>query len=226
VYTVPVEINGLLTLPFILDTGATDVNMPADVVLTLLRTGTIQDPEDFLPGATYTFADGTQTRSPRFMLRSLQLGHRLITQVPARLGTVESPLLLGQSFLNRLGVWSLDTQREVLILGPLPPPNLPQGPQGPSMETAPSPKPFPAADKWFVICGTFAEHEMAQAQQRRALLLAQGYAHTFLASSTGYPTFQPGYLVVMLGPFSKGQAEETHRRARAIVADAYIKAGW
>jgi uncharacterized protein YecT (DUF1311 family) len=47
VYMVPVLLNGFLPLPFIVDSGATDVSLPADVVLTLLRTGTIRD-NDFI----------------------------------------------------------------------------------------------------------------------------------------------------------------------------------
>lgn len=35
VYEVPVEVNGVITLRFILDTGASEVNIPADVALTL-----------------------------------------------------------------------------------------------------------------------------------------------------------------------------------------------
>jgi hypothetical protein len=42
VYEIPVEINGVLTLNFVLDSGASEVHMPADVVLTLVRTGTIK----------------------------------------------------------------------------------------------------------------------------------------------------------------------------------------
>jgi hypothetical protein len=35
VLTVPVEINGAITLDFVLDSGAADVNVPADVVSVL-----------------------------------------------------------------------------------------------------------------------------------------------------------------------------------------------
>jgi hypothetical protein len=43
VYEIPVEINGVITLHFVLDTGAAEVNIPADVALTLYRAGTIRD---------------------------------------------------------------------------------------------------------------------------------------------------------------------------------------
>ncbi len=115
VYEIPVEINGVLTLHFILDSGASEVHMPADVVLTLVRTGTIKD-TDFLPGKTYILADGSELQSPRFTIRSLKLGRRQITDVPASVGNLTSPLLLGQSLLERLGTWGIDSQRKVLII--------------------------------------------------------------------------------------------------------------
>jgi clan AA aspartic protease (TIGR02281 family) len=116
VYTLPVEINEVLTLQFILDTGATDVLLPADVVRTLLRTGTIKE-SDFLPGKTYTLADGSTVNSARFLLRSLKIGNRRVTNVAASIGPVSSALLLGQSFLEKLGTWGMDSQRHVLTLG-------------------------------------------------------------------------------------------------------------
>jgi Flp pilus assembly protein TadD len=119
VYTIPVEINGVLTLQFILDSGAAEVLIPADVALTLIRAGTIQR-SDFLPGRSYTLADGSTVQSPRFVLRRLKIGTRLLTQVPASIGDLSSMLLLGQSVLERFGTWSMDNQRRMLVLGPVP----------------------------------------------------------------------------------------------------------
>src|SRR5437899_1235511 len=116
VYELPVEVNGVITLNFILDTGASEVNIPAEVALTLYRAWTIRD-TDFLPGQTYTLADGSTLKSSRFLLRSLKVGNYRMTNVPASVGDVLSPLLLGQSFLERLGAWGIDSQKQVLVLG-------------------------------------------------------------------------------------------------------------
>ena len=116
VYTLPVEVNGVITLHFILDTGASEVNIPADVALTLYRTGTIRD-TDFLPGQTYRLADGSQVNSSRFVLRSLKIGQRRIINVAASIGNISSSLLLGQSFLEKLGAWGIDSQKQVLTIG-------------------------------------------------------------------------------------------------------------
>ena len=51
-FKVPVTINGQLTLKFVVDSGASDVSIPADVVATLVRTETITD-ADFLDKQTY-----------------------------------------------------------------------------------------------------------------------------------------------------------------------------
>lgn len=118
VFTVPVRINNVLTLDFILDSGAADVQVPADVVLTLLRTGTISQ-DDFLPGKTYSLADGSTVKSPRFMVRQLRIGDVEASRVPASIGGVEGSLLLGQSVLSRFTSWSLDNKRHKLILGDL-----------------------------------------------------------------------------------------------------------
>ena len=117
VYELPVEINGRLTLHFVFDSGAAEVNIPADVVLTLMRTGTIRH-TDFLPGKTYVLADGSQLSSPRFVVRSLKIGHQSIPNVSASVGDIKSSLLIGQSLLEKLGTWGVDTQRQVLIVHP------------------------------------------------------------------------------------------------------------
>jgi hypothetical protein len=116
VYSLPVEINGVLTLPFILDTGASDVLLPPDVALTLYRAGTIHD-TDFLPGQTYVLADGSTLKSPRLILHSLRVGTHRLLNVPASIGPLASALLLGKSALDQLGTWSIDSQRKRLLLG-------------------------------------------------------------------------------------------------------------
>ena len=103
VYEIPVEINGVITLNFVLDTGASEVNIPADVALTLHRAGTIRD-ADFLPGQTYRLADGSLENNSRFVLRHLKIGQRRLDNVAASVGKVSSSLLLGQSFLVRLSL--------------------------------------------------------------------------------------------------------------------------
>lgn len=82
VYTVPVRISDVLTLDFVIDSGAAEVQVPADVALTLLRTKTIFQ-DDFLPGETHVLADGLKTKSVSFNIKELKLGDYTVKQVAA-----------------------------------------------------------------------------------------------------------------------------------------------
>lgn len=112
-YGVPVRINGALTLNFTIDSGAADVLIPADVMLTLMRTGTLAA-TDFIGSKTYGLADGSKLPSMTFILRELRVGSHRLENVRASVGPVEGGLLLGQSFLSRFKSWTLDNDRHVL----------------------------------------------------------------------------------------------------------------
>jgi len=70
-----------------------------------------------LPPATYELADGTRHEARRFRIRSLQIGQLELQNVTGSVAPAGGSLLLGQSFLSRLPGWSIDNQREVLIVG-------------------------------------------------------------------------------------------------------------
>ena len=114
-FKVPVTINGQLTLKFVVDSGAADVSVPADVVATLLRTETITD-ADFLDKQTYRLADGSTVPSQRFVIRTLKIGDKSLENVVGSIAPVTGSLLLGQSFLSRFKSWSMDNQRQALML--------------------------------------------------------------------------------------------------------------
>ena len=83
VYQVPIRINDTITLDAIVDSGATDVGIPADVVLTLVRSKTISS-EDFIGAQTYMLGDGSEVPSQRFMIKSLKVGNKTLENVIAR----------------------------------------------------------------------------------------------------------------------------------------------
>jgi predicted aspartyl protease len=112
---VPVKINDRLVLDFVVDSGAADVQIPDDVFRTLLRTGTISR-KDFLGTSTYVLADGTEVPSDRYLIRKMEIGNHVVGNVVASIGNPQSQLLLGQSFLSKLGSWTLDNERHVLVL--------------------------------------------------------------------------------------------------------------
>jgi clan AA aspartic protease (TIGR02281 family) len=115
-FEVPITLNGVLTLNFIIDSGASDVVLPSDVVSTLIRTGTIGD-KDFVGSNEYTPADGSRIQSRVFLIRELTVGKIKFENVRAAVSeSIDSPLLLGQSLLQRLGKYSIDYDRAQLII--------------------------------------------------------------------------------------------------------------
>ena len=115
VYVVPVRFNETITLSAIVDSGASDVSIPADIVLTLMRTKTVSE-EDFLGEQTYVLADGSRVPSQRFRIRSLKVGNKVIENVVASIASVKADILLGQSFLSKFKSWSVDNEQHTLIL--------------------------------------------------------------------------------------------------------------
>ena len=131
-FAVPVTINNQLTLKFVVDSGASDVSIPTDVVSTLVRTGTITD-ADFLGSRTYKLADGSTVPSQRFQIRSLRVGNRTLENVTASIAPIAGQLLLGQSFLRRFRSWSIDNGQSALILNGDPTPSDGSQPGEPSL---------------------------------------------------------------------------------------------
>lgn len=117
VYYIPVEINDSLTLDFIVDTGAAEVTIPADVIMTLMRNGSIE-PADYLPSKTYILADGSEMESPRVLIKQLKIGTQIINNIAASVSDIKGPLLLGQNFLERLGPYTFDIKTPHLEFNP------------------------------------------------------------------------------------------------------------
>ena len=114
-FVVPILINKRITLDFVVDSGAADVSIPADVVLTLVRTGTLQE-ADFIGTQTYRLADGSTAPSTTFRIRSLTANKIEIGNVKGSIAPVAGELLLGQSFLSRFKSWSIDNAKQALVL--------------------------------------------------------------------------------------------------------------
>lgn len=116
-FVVPVDVNGVMTLQFIVDSGAADISIPSDVASTLERTGTIRA-DDFTGTQTYTLADGSTREQPTFRIHSMKVGDAVLTDVTASVAPANGMLLLGQSFFRRFDGWSIDNGRALLILTP------------------------------------------------------------------------------------------------------------
>jgi clan AA aspartic protease (TIGR02281 family) len=114
-FTIPVLINNAITLNFVVDSGASHVSIPADVMLTLVRTGTLSS-SDFIGSETYRLADGSTMPSTTFRIRSLRVGNKVVQNVVGSVAPIEGSLLLGQSFLSRFRSWSVDNGAHALVL--------------------------------------------------------------------------------------------------------------
>lgn len=114
-YLIAGRVNGAISLDFVLDTGASDVVIPAEAAQALMRAGTLTD-RDFIGTATYVLADGSRVRSKRVTLRELRVGDQSVANVTASIAPARSRPLLGQSFLSRFPSWMLDNRRHVLVL--------------------------------------------------------------------------------------------------------------
>ena len=116
VYHLPVNLNKVMSLDFILDLGASDVSITPDVFLVLYRAGTIDEP-DFIGTETYKFADGSTAKSSVFNLKNIKIGDIELKNVRASISNnINSPLLLGQSALKKLPSYKIDNQNNKLIV--------------------------------------------------------------------------------------------------------------
>jgi predicted aspartyl protease len=117
VYELPVMVNGAIELNFILDSGASDVHIPLSLFKTLINAGQIRR-EDVLGMETYSIADGSSVENVKIILRKLEIGQFTANNVEASVGTDNSPLLLGQSFLQNFKNVSIDNQNGFIEITP------------------------------------------------------------------------------------------------------------
>jgi hypothetical protein len=111
----PVIVNNSIKLDFIVDSGASDVSIPADVFSRLVSANTVTQ-ADITGIRNYKNADGEVFQSKTFLIRSLKIGNVEAPRVQAKVSPSNAPPLLGQSFLKRFKSWSIDNSTQELIL--------------------------------------------------------------------------------------------------------------
>ena len=97
---------------FVLDSGADLVCLPTAMVDDMIRRSELRQNE--IHFSRFSNANGRTQISRRFELWEMHLDGYIITDVPATDGCAEP--LLGQSFLNRFHSYSIDNDRQALIL--------------------------------------------------------------------------------------------------------------
>ena len=114
-FVVPVVLNDVMTVKFIVDSGAADVSITDDMVSALMKSGTMTG-ADLLGSKTYMLADGTMLQGKIYRMARVRIGGMVMQDVTVRTAPANSSLLLGQSFLRRLKSWSMDNARQVMII--------------------------------------------------------------------------------------------------------------
>lgn len=105
---VTTELNGVLKIPFLIDSGASEVNVPFPVFYTMLLSGTVTI-ADKLDPKVYTLADGSEVKCQRFRIKSLKIGKTTLYNIEASISmNSDSPLILGQNVLSKLKIVSFD----------------------------------------------------------------------------------------------------------------------
>jgi clan AA aspartic protease (TIGR02281 family) len=116
---VPAQINKVVTIDFVIDSGASDITLPRDVYSTLIRSGTLTK-ANYISSPNYKVGDGSEVKGVKFKLASLQVGNQILTDVVASVMPSDAATpLLGLSFLSRFQSWSIDNNSGTLKLLPI-----------------------------------------------------------------------------------------------------------
>lgn len=110
VFVLPATVNGTSTAYFIVDSGASNVQIPEELAEEMKRNGTLTE-ADSLGQRRFTLADGSGLQQRIVRLRSIKIGERTMENVMASVSPPRSRALLGQSFLRRLSSWKIDNVR-------------------------------------------------------------------------------------------------------------------
>lgn len=107
VFVLPATVNGNSTAYFIVDSGASNVQISEELAEELKRSGSLTE-ADSLGQRRFILADGSGRQQRIVRLRSIKIGERTMENVMASVSPGRGHGLLGQSFLRRLSSWKID----------------------------------------------------------------------------------------------------------------------
>ena len=114
VYMIPITLNDSIVVAGILDTGASEMFIPFNVIASLIETGGIAT-KDILKDGSYALADGTIKNRERVNIAKILIGNLTFTNVSAIVGANNSTVLIGQNLLKNIN-YSIDNKKKVLII--------------------------------------------------------------------------------------------------------------
>ena len=116
VYYVPGKVNGL-SMKFIFDTGASNVCLSLTEAIFMLKNGYIKESDIGEKGYSQ-IANGDVVENTKVILRNIEIGGITIKDVAVVISnSLDAPLLLGQSAIQKLGPIQLDGNTLVIAKG-------------------------------------------------------------------------------------------------------------
>ncbi len=113
VYKVPCKINGQ-KYKLIFDTGASSVSISSSVANIMLENGFLSK-SDIIGGGQTRIADGKIIDHTRIVLRTIEIGGRVLNNIEAIvMPNSSAPLLLGQSAIRKLGKISITGNKLII----------------------------------------------------------------------------------------------------------------
>lgn len=110
VYHLPCKVNGI-PMNFIFDTGASEVTISATEACFLVKQNLLTS-EDIIGNVNYQIANGEIVEGTKIRLKTIEIGETVLKGVTATvMHGQESPLLLGQSAISKLGEYSINGNR-------------------------------------------------------------------------------------------------------------------
>jgi len=107
-FNVEVTLNNSVKVPFIVDTGATITSIPSYVIITLIKAGKIKK-HHFIGEKSFTLADGSVVKNTVVLLDEMDIDGVKIYNVKCTVTeNMDSPLLLGQNALEKIGKITLN----------------------------------------------------------------------------------------------------------------------
>jgi len=113
VYMIPITLNDSIVVEGILDTGASEMFIPFNVIASLIQTGSIAT-KDILKSGFYTLADGTTKTRERVNIAKILIGNTTFNNVSAIVGANNSTVLIGESLLKNIN-YSIDNEKKILV---------------------------------------------------------------------------------------------------------------
>ena len=116
VFYIPGKVNGL-NLKFVFDTGASDVCISLSEAMFMIKNGYLS--ENDIVGSSYSqIANGEIVENTNIILREVEIGGIKIQNVSASIShTLQAPLLLGQSAIQKLGPIQINGNKLIIANG-------------------------------------------------------------------------------------------------------------